>query len=240
MVSLFKRNKADAPPADAVAHDADAEDDLVTLDAKQRLITLPVVACGAGLFSDGYINNVSSHPAECPPLIRSSPDSLGHWFRYPHPQPQVRRRLDHVPRQARRQRHCLCRNRRRPTGLRLPGRPVVAHQLATRVDSHPLRVDSPGRRLLLQGRPGRHVQYPDRLALLCMSKKKHPFSAARSFWTQKSAVTNAHRLVLVSAASIPPAVSAAPSPLVKSGAAGAISSSSCTCKTVSPISAAPG
>ena len=27
-------------------------------ESEGRLITLPVVACGAGLFSDGYINNV--------------------------------------------------------------------------------------------------------------------------------------------------------------------------------------
>lgn len=45
--------------AENIIHEVDAENNLPPIDEKQPLITLPVVACGAGLFSDGYINNVS-------------------------------------------------------------------------------------------------------------------------------------------------------------------------------------
>ena len=61
MVSFFKRNKA--APAEEVAvqdNEVNVNDDAVLPPIESnRLITLSVVACGAGLFSDGYINNVS-------------------------------------------------------------------------------------------------------------------------------------------------------------------------------------
>ncbi|KIH94183.1 hypothetical protein SPBR_05773 [Sporothrix brasiliensis 5110] len=44
--------------AENVVEEVNAENNLPPIDQKQPLITLPVVACGAGLFSDGYINNV--------------------------------------------------------------------------------------------------------------------------------------------------------------------------------------
>ena len=45
--------------AENIIREVDAENNLSPIDEKKALITLPVVACGAGLFSDGYINNVS-------------------------------------------------------------------------------------------------------------------------------------------------------------------------------------
>ncbi len=60
MVSFFKRNKA--TPAEEVAvqdNEVNANNTAVLPPIESdKLITLSVVACGAGLFSDGYINNV--------------------------------------------------------------------------------------------------------------------------------------------------------------------------------------
>ncbi|KAL1899852.1 glycerophosphoinositol permease [Sporothrix stenoceras] len=50
--------QAEREQAENIIHEVDAENNLPPIDEKQPLITLPVVACGAGLFSDGYINNV--------------------------------------------------------------------------------------------------------------------------------------------------------------------------------------
>jgi len=44
------------PPGPGSSPDADVPP--VDAPGKEKLLTLPVAACGAGLFSDGYINNV--------------------------------------------------------------------------------------------------------------------------------------------------------------------------------------
>ena len=38
----------------------------------------PVVACGAGLFSDGYLNNVRLHTKRLPPNATPNSDSMMH------------------------------------------------------------------------------------------------------------------------------------------------------------------
>lgn len=47
---------------ETITHDGPAREDSGAtsppVPKKQKLITLPVIATGAGLFSDGYINNV--------------------------------------------------------------------------------------------------------------------------------------------------------------------------------------
>jgi hypothetical protein len=52
---MFGRKKKEDPPEVV-------DDNNASLEGQQpfRKAILPVIACGAGLFSDGYINNVSS------------------------------------------------------------------------------------------------------------------------------------------------------------------------------------
>ena len=55
MFGLFRKKGAES---EDVVVDPGVQDGLPPIDEKGKLVTLPVVACGAGLFSDGYINNV--------------------------------------------------------------------------------------------------------------------------------------------------------------------------------------
>lgn len=57
MVFFNRKAKAEDVAVQDADYDANAVDN-TTAPENQPLITLPVVACGAGLFSDGYINNV--------------------------------------------------------------------------------------------------------------------------------------------------------------------------------------
>ena len=124
---------------------------------------MPVFACGAGLFSDGYINNVSA--SECllcyatcplraansvsPPWAWLADSSVGHRFGQHPPRHAVRRNIHQFDRIAERLRHRLRRHRRRPAAVRLPVRPLVPRQLAPRLHNHPHRLHRPSSRLLL-------------------------------------------------------------------------------------------
>ncbi|CAK7220434.1 glycerophosphoinositol permease [Sporothrix bragantina] len=62
-MSFFKRltvagRQAERERAENIVHEENVDVEMPASSEKQPLITLPVVACGAGLFSDGYINNV--------------------------------------------------------------------------------------------------------------------------------------------------------------------------------------
>jgi hypothetical protein len=82
------------------AEDSPEEDTYVVADAPTksfRTAILPVIACGAGLFSDGYVNNVS---AENPPrtlllhaVSDQSPGSTGYRFGFDCPHLSVWRPL---------------------------------------------------------------------------------------------------------------------------------------------------
>ncbi|OAA68033.1 major facilitator superfamily transporter phospholipid transporter [Niveomyces insectorum RCEF 264] len=59
MASFFRKKMAEAEPEPAaIIQSVDADAGLPPLDEEQPYLTLSVAACGAGLFSDGYINNV--------------------------------------------------------------------------------------------------------------------------------------------------------------------------------------
>lgn len=55
----FGRKKSDeAASGDAIAADPVPVAGEAPIENEGKFITLPVVACGAGLFSDGYVANV--------------------------------------------------------------------------------------------------------------------------------------------------------------------------------------
>lgn len=98
---------------------------------------LPVIACGAGLFSDGYINNVRivpqsalSHSFICLPMHEllakkqaTRPTcELGHRIGCYHPGTSVRRSVEFVECEALSGRYCLCGYGCRTAGLWIPVR----------------------------------------------------------------------------------------------------------------------
>lgn len=86
---------------------------------------LPVMACGAGLFSDGYINNVRVSLGIILFLTderRILTSLTGHRIRRHRPGGTVRRVVADVKCQKLYGRHCLCRYRRRAACLWLPVR----------------------------------------------------------------------------------------------------------------------
>lgn len=50
--------QAERERAEGIVHEDFADNQVLANGKKKPLLTMPVVACGAGLFSDGYINNV--------------------------------------------------------------------------------------------------------------------------------------------------------------------------------------
>jgi hypothetical protein len=56
-MNVFRRNKEEAATTVDSAHDS-TDDPLADIPKSQWERIWPVMACGAGLFSDGYINNV--------------------------------------------------------------------------------------------------------------------------------------------------------------------------------------
>lgn len=146
--------------------EASAQRQAVAVDAPRqpfRKAIVPVIACGAGLFSDGYINNVSAPTYLCgpirilaavllglhPPRFGSPGDqslvfanrrgfltAVGHRLRHHRAWPAVRRPVQELHCKGICQRHRLCRHSRRPAGLRMARRPLVADQLAAGLDRH--------------------------------------------------------------------------------------------------------
>lgn len=180
MLGFGKRESSDSNSAEAQqspgSNSAAPQEPVVNDTPKPfREAIAPVIACGAGLFSDGYINNVRPGllPGPLPECRASIPMLIatagsGHRVCYHRPRPAVRRPLQELRGEEVCRRYHLRRHRRRPALLRIPRRPLVAHQFPAHLNHLASRLHGPRRRLLLPRRCHRHVQHAGRLALLRM------------------------------------------------------------------------
>ncbi len=154
---------------------------------------MPVVACGAGLFSDGYINNVLDilPPGLCremgvgalTKMTRLSALSSPFWLSSTPMSGRRRMRsttsailrspgrwlgslfLDTCSSLS----NSVCGKDDMLTGRQL--RQVVAHELAAALDCHPAGVYGPDRWVVLPWRCSGHVQHADRVAVFCKSAR---------------------------------------------------------------------
>jgi hypothetical protein len=122
----------------------------------------PVIACGAGLFSDGYLQSVCSISFAILKAILIY--NAGHRFRKHHPHSHLWQRFQKFSSTQERCFNCLRRYRRWPARLWGPQRLLVPKMVPHHLDLHHDRLFCPLRWLIrCTWYPWRHACSPDRL-----------------------------------------------------------------------------
>lgn len=131
---MFGFTKKESATETHVDSASDQSPDPLADTSKSRWERLwPVMACGAGLFSDGYINNVGLPPQRITIYILTVP---GHWVRLHHLGSYIRGCLQQLQCSLERRSYYLCRHSPRTASVRLHFRQVVAQELPPRLDSY--------------------------------------------------------------------------------------------------------
>lgn len=152
----------------------------------------PVLACGAGLFSDGYINNVISSVGTV--LSRQYGDLYSNSAAQNvsaiafagtvsirdivpmRKESSASKRASVYLRKSRLTYQTFCHLGRRTAVFRIPGRSVVANRISPYFHHYSYHFHGSGCRILLAWRANWHVRHADRLEILCKFSAVDPWA----------------------------------------------------------------
>jgi len=118
-MNLFRKKEPEAVVASAAPEHN--EDPLATVPKNKWQKIWPVLACGSGLFAEGYVQSVCFPN----PILSQELTIVGHWLRWNHPGHNLRFRIHELPSQEQRRLHLLRRHCCRPACFRIYQRQMV-------------------------------------------------------------------------------------------------------------------